>query len=441
LDAVLEYLPNPTQVDNYALDTENKEERVLLDSTGDPSKPFLGLAFKLEAGKYGQLTYVRTYQGELRKGDAMFNTRTGKKVKVPRIVQMHANEMKDIPRTVSGDICALFGVDCSSGDTFVKDGSETLSMESIFVPDAVISLAVEPKNKADIENFSKAINRFTREDPTFRVNMDAESKETIISGMGELHLEIYKERMKSEYNCEVLSGKPKVAFRETIGKAESKFDFTHKKQTGGSGQYAKVIGKLERMEDGADSTKLEFIDSTIGLNIPKNYIPAIEKGFYEACERGFLSGHRMCGFRFILEDGNHHAVDSSEMAFRVATIGAVRSAFENAAPYILEPIMAVEVNAPNDTQGTVMGGLSRRKGVVTGTEASSEYFTVYAEVPLNEMFGYSNELRSITQGKGEYTMEFKHYAQAQPQTQADVIETFTGLTSGGGKKVQQKGRK
>lgn len=440
LDAVVEYLPNPTETDNYALDTENNEERITLDSVNS-DKPFVGLAFKLEAGKYGQLTYIRTYQGQLQKGQQIVNTRTGKKVKVPRLIQMHANEMKDITQTSAGDICALFGVDCSSGDTFVSENTPALSMESIYVPDPVISLAVEPKNKNDVENFSKAINRFTREDPTFRVHVDNESKETIISGMGELHLEIYTERMKTEYNCEVLTGKPKVAFRETIGKDVIKFEYQHKKQSGGSGQFAKIIGRIEKFEDEAENTKLEFVDATIGMNIPKNFIPAIEKGFFEACERGYLTGHKMCGFRFILEDGAAHAVDSSELAFRLATIGAVKQAFDSANPVLLEPVMAVEVVAPSETQGTVMGGVNKRKGLVTGTESSDEYFTVYADVPLNEMFGYSNELRSLTQGKGEFSMEFKKYSSANHQTQADLIDTFKGVTSSAAKKQVQKGKK
>lgn len=442
LDAVLSYLPNPTEVENYAINNDNNQERVLLDSSGDESKPFLGLAFKLEAGRYGQLTYIRSYQGELNKGQFIVNTRTGKRVKVPRLVQMHANEMKDVSNTSAGDICALFGVDCSSGDTFVSENSPSLSMESIFVPDPVISLSVEPKNKNDVESFSKALNRFSREDPTFKVHVDNESKETIISGMGELHLEIYTERMRTEYNCEVITGKPKVAFRETMNKTVSKFDYQHKKQSGGSGQYGKIVGRLERFEDESENTKLEFVDATIGMNIPKNYIPSIEKGFYEACDRGFLTGHKMCGIRFVLEDGAHHAVDSSELAFRLATIGAVRQAFEIANPCVLEPVMAVEIVAPNETQGAVMGGVNKRKGVVTGTEASDEYFTVYADIPLNEMFGYSNELRSLTQGKGEFSMEFKKYAQAHPQTQAELMERHNGggSTAQTGKKTQ-KGKK
>ncbi|XP_065644637.1 elongation factor G, mitochondrial isoform X2 [Hydra vulgaris] len=432
LDGIVDYLPHPKEKCNYALDASNNEEKILLDSSGSSEKPYVGLAFKLEAGNYGQLTYMRSYQGQLAKGDMIVNTRTKKKVKVPRIIQMHANVMQDITSTQAGDICALFGVDCSSGDTFVSENGPNISMESIYIPDPVISLAIEPKNKGDIENFSKAINRFTREDPTFRVNFDLESRETIISGMGELHLEIYAERMRTEYNCEVSTGKPKVAFRETMGKSMVKFEYQHKKQSGGAGQYAKIIGRIEKFTKESDNTKIEFEDGTIGMAIPKNFIPAIEKGFYEACDRGFLSGHKICGLKFILEDGAAHAVDSNDLAFRLAAIGAMRKAFEESAPLLLEPIMSVEVVAPSDTQGSVMAGLNKRKGMVTGTESSEEYFTVYAEVPLNEMFGYSSELRSITQGKGEFSMEFNKYAVANASTQAKIVEEYSGT------KVQAK---
>jgi len=433
LDGVLKYLPNPTEVENVALDTENNEAKIVLDPSGNPKDPFLGLAFKLEAGKYGQLTYMRVYQGQLQKGGFIVNTRTNKRVKVPRLVQMHADVMKDVTDASAGDISALFGVDCSSGDTFVSDNAPMMAMESIYVPDPVISLAVEPKNKNDVENFSKAVNRFTKEDPTFRVHIDNESKETIFSGMGELHLEIYTERMRTEYNCAVMTGKPKVAFRETVGKSVT-FDYLHKKQSGGSGQFGRVIGKLEKFDD-EHNTKIEFVDATIGMNIPKNFIPSIEKGFYEACERGYLTGHKMCGFRFELTDGAAHAVDSSELAFRLAAIGAVKQAFEKANPMMLEPIMAVEVVAPQEFQGVVIGTINKRRGLVTGTDSSDEYFTVYAEVPLNDMFGYSNELRSITQGKGEYSMEFQKYQQANPQLQAELSELHLGP-----KKQTQKGK-
>ncbi|KAL9965352.1 hypothetical protein ACROYT_G029141 [Oculina patagonica] len=300
LDAVVDYLPEPSEVKNFALDGDSPDEQVELSSDRDSSHPFVGLAFKLEAGRYGQLTYLRVYQGSLKRGGFIVNTRTGKRVKVPRIVRMHSDTMEDVQEANAGDICALFGVDCASGDTFTVEGTKLLSMEPIFVPDPVISLAVEAKNKNDLSQFSKALNRFAREDPTFRVSYDDESKETIISGMGELHLDIYTERMRTEYNCPVISGKPKVAFRETIGK-EASFDFLHKKQSGGAGQFGRVIGRIEPMPEHS-LTELEFVDATVGMNIPKTFIPSIEKGFREVCERGLMTGHKLAGIRFVLED-------------------------------------------------------------------------------------------------------------------------------------------
>jgi len=422
LDGVVDYLPNPKEVINFASDTENPDEKVELSSEKDPSLPFVGLAFKLEAGRFGQLTYLRVYQGSLKRGGFIVNTRTGKRVKVPRIVRMHSDTMEDVQEAYAGDICALFGVDCGSGDTFTLEGAKAVSMEPIFVPDPVISLAVEPKNKNDLAQFSKAINRFTREDPTFRVRYDDESRETIISGMGELHLDIYTERMRTEYNCPVIAGKPKVAFRETIGK-EANFDYLHKKQTGGAGQFGRVIGRIEPMPEDK-VTEIEFVDATVGMNIPKNFIPSIEKGFQEICERGLITGHKLAGIRFILEDGAAHGVDSSELAFKLAAIGAMREAFPKAAPLILEPVMSVEVNIPQEFQGAVISGLNRRHGVITGTDAAEGYVTIYADVPLNDMFGYSTELRSQTQGKGEFSMEYSKYMSASQQVQAELMEKF-----------------
>ncbi|CAG8506661.1 12694_t:CDS:10 [Ambispora leptoticha] len=420
LDAVCAYLPNPSEVHNTALDIRQKEAPV--DLIPYTKNPFVGLAFKLEEGKYGQLTYLRVYQGSLKKGSFVVNTKTSKKVKVPRLVRMHSNEMEDVEEVGAGEICAMFGIDCSSGDTFT-DGTLEYTMTSMFVPDPVISLAITPKVKESV-NFSKALNRFQREDPTFRVSIDPESKETIISGMGELHLDIYVERMRREYNIDCITGKPQVAFRETIT-APGKFDYTHKKQTGGAGQYGKVIGFIEPMPEGEDAEDIPDFESRVtGGNIPSQFIPAIEKGFRDALESGTLIGHPVNGVRFVLEDGAFHAVDSSELAFRLAAQYAFREAFQKAKPVILEPIMNVEVTAPIEFQGTVIGNLNKRKGTILDTEVQEDHFIATAEVSLNNMFGYSSDLRAATQGKGEFSMEYKKHEPVFPNIQEELVAEY-----------------
>lgn len=419
LDAVGYYLPDPTQVTNEAHDQDNNEAKVVLEST--PDKPLVMLAFKLEDGRYGQLTYMRVYQGKVSKGDTIHNVATGKKVRVSRLVRMHSDEMHDIDFAEAGDIAAIFGVDCASGDTFT-DGKVNLTMTSMFVPDAVISLAVWPKKKAGTGNFSKALNRFMREDPTFRVHRDEESTQTIISGMGELHLQIYMERIKREYDCEIESGEPQVAYRETISK-KAEFSYTHKKQTGGSGQYAKIGGYIEPLPADAMET-FEFVEDIKGGAIPREYIPACEKGFREQIKSGSLIGFPVVGVRVVLNDGAFHAVDSSEMAFKTCSIAAFKEFYPHGKPIILEPIMKLGCEAPVEFQGGVIGLLNQRRGVILGTQNNETFVQIEAEVPLSAMFGFSTDLRSGTQGKGEFSMEFLKYAPVPKQISAELIKTY-----------------
>ncbi|XP_012535312.1 elongation factor G, mitochondrial [Monomorium pharaonis] len=424
LDAVISYLPNPGEVENYALQpkSEGEYDKILLDSNRDDNKPFVGLAFKLEAGKFGQLTYFRCYQGMLRKSETIYNTRTRKKVRIQKLVRLHANQMEDVTEVYAGDIFALFGVDCASGDTFVNESKLDLAMESIYVPDSVVSMSIQPKNTKDRDNFAKGIGRFTKEDPTLRFHYDVDNKESIISGMGELHLEIYAQRLEREYNCPVILGKPKVSFRETLCRP-CEFDYLHKKQSGGAGQYARVIGFMEPLPPERNTT-IEFSDETIGTNVPKQFIPGVERGFKEMCVKGLLSGHKIAGVKFRILDGMHHCVDSSELAFFLAAQGAVKDVFEYGSWQILEPIMLVEVVGPQEYQGLVLGQINKRKGLINSTEVIDEWFTIVAEVPLNEMFGYSAELRSSTQGKGEFTMEYSRYSPCLPEVQEQLIRQY-----------------
>lgn len=416
LDAVNQYLPCPTDVENTALDIDNDEAERFV--TNNPKDPLVALAFKLEDGRYGQLTYVRTYQGTIKKGSSVINTRTGKKVKVGRLVRMHADQMEEIDEAGSGDIIALFGVDCASGDTFC-DESINLSMSSMHVPAPVISLAISPIDNKAQANMSKALNRFGKEDPTFKTFVDHETNETIISGMGELHLEVYIERMKREYKAEVIVGAPRVAYRETINQ-RSEFNYTHKKQTGGSGQFARVAGYMEPLEEG----EYEFVDSIVGGVIPREYISSCDKGFQKSMDKGTLTGSPITGVRVAINDGSYHAVDSSDIAFQLASIGAFKEGFSKANPVIKEPIMKVAVEGPSEFQGAIMGSINQRRGVIVGTFEEGAYTVVEAEVPLAEMFGYSTVLRSLTQGKAEFTMEFASYKQVPKGVSEELIKAY-----------------
>ncbi len=401
LDAVNSFLPSPSDIENEALDVKNEEQTVKLEN--DPKKPTVALAFKLEDGQYGQLTYFRVYQGNLDKNSTVINARTGKKVKIGRIVKMHSNQMEDISFLGAGQIGALFGIDCASGDTFT-DPSISLTMSSMFVPEPVISLSIKPKdNKAQI-NMSKALSRFIKEDPTFRTFVDEETNETIIEGMGELHLEIYIERMKREYKAEVEVGQPRVAYRETITK-QVDFDYVHKKQTGGAGQFGRVAGFMEPYEE-----HFEFVDKIVGGSIPKQFIPSCEKGFLASLKKGPKMELPVTGIRITINDGTYHSVDSSDNAFQAAARGAFLEAYDKAKPVILEPIMRVVVETPGEFQGVVVGSLNQRRGIIVNTQDEGYQSVIEAKVPLAEMFGYSTDLRSLTQGKAQFTMEFKEYS-------------------------------
>ena len=420
LDGVISYLPNPTEVQNIALDLDDNEKEVVLESKED-AKPVI-LAFKLEDGQFGQLTYIRIYQGKIKKGDTLINTRTKRKFNVGRLVKMHASTMEDISEAGCGEIAALFGIDCASGDTFC-DPSLNYSMTSMYVPTPVISLAIEPVDKKAADNMAKALNRFTKEDPTFQTYVDPESNQTIIKGMGELHLDVYIERMKREYKAEVKVGKPEVAYREAISQ-KAEFNFTHKKQTGGSGQYARVAGYIEpiaQTNPDEPAKEYEFVDEVKGGAIPTEYIPSCDKGFQAAMKKGSQIGFPVIGVRCVVNDGQWHPVDSSDMAFQTAAIGAFREAFEKAKPVILEPIMKVEVEGPSEFQGNIFGSINQRRGMIVSSTEDNNQCQVIAEVPLSEMFGYSTVLRSLTQGKAEFTMEVAKYGRV-PQSVSDELK-------------------
>ncbi len=411
LNAVTKYLPAPTDVVNEAVDLEKDEAKVELSS--DPDKPLVMLAFKLEDGRFGQLSYLRVYQGTLTKGKEIVNARTGKKAKVGRLVRMHSDEMEDIDTAGPGDIVAMFGIDCNSGDTFT-DGELSVAMTSMHVPEPVISLTVSPKdNKAQV-NMSKALRRFTKEDPTFRVSADPETNETIIAGMGELHLDVYVERMKREYSAEVVTSPPRVAYRETITR-RVEFSYTHKKQTGGSGQYGKVAGFMEPAGE-----VYIFNDEIVGGSIPKEFITSCDKGFKSMLAKGMVIHAPVTGVSVTINDGASHAVDSSDIAFQEAARGAWREAYPKAGPQILEPVMKVAVEGPAEFQGGIVGVLMQRRGIIAGTTEAEGFSRVEAEVPLAEMFGFSTVLRSATQGKAEFTMEFSRYMPL-PQAIADEL--------------------
>jgi elongation factor G len=417
LDAVCAYLPSPLDRTNFARDHDNEGAETPL--VCDPQAPAVGMVFKIVDESFGQISYVRIYQGVLEKGKTYQNSRTNQTVRIGRILKMHANDREDVDQAKPGDIVALVGLDCASGDTLCGDGVN-VSLESIFVADPVISLSVKPESSADQDRMAKALNRFMKEDPTFRVSSDPETGETIIAGMGELHLDVYIERMRREYKARIEIGQPNVSYREAPTR-EASFDYKHKKQTGGSGQYGHVVGRLEPLGDDAEDP-YEFDDQITGGRIPREYIPAVSKGFESAMKEGPLAGYQIVGCRMVLEDGSYHNVDSSEMAFRTAAVGAFKQAFNRSKPCLQEPIMQIEIETPRDFQGNIVGDLNSRRGIIQATENRENFSIVRAEVPLASMFGYATVLRSLSKGMATFSMEMARYARVPQKIAEEIIE-------------------
>ncbi|HPR17980.1 MAG TPA: elongation factor G [Candidatus Cloacimonadota bacterium] len=414
LDAIINYLPNPTERINIAHDKNDDMHNVQLLS--DPKLPAIALAFKLENQQYGQLTYLRIYQGTISKGCDLMNARTGNKIKVGRLVKMHADNMEDIDSASAGDIVALFGVDCSLGDTF-NGGNLNLTMRTSHVPKPIISLAVKVKDSQDQNKLSKALSRFMKEDPTFKANVNEETNETIIHGMGELHLNIYIERIRREYGVNLEVCEPQVSYRETITKAVE-FDYTHKKQTGGHGQFARIKGILTH--SGKDENI--FRDTVKGGNIPSQYMPGCEKGFWASLEKGELAGFPVVGVKMTLDDGDFHPVDSSAMAFEIATRAAFKENYFKAKPILLEPVMKVSVETPSEFRGNIMGIINQNRGQVIDTVIDDNFTRVDAEMPLSETFGLATLFRSATQGKADFTMEFREYKPLPKNIEEELLK-------------------
>ena len=425
LDAVVEYLPSPLDVppvQGLLQDHETPAER-----KPSTQEPFSALAFKVAVHPFfGKLTYVRVYSGKVAQGAQIVNSTRERKERIGKLFQMHSNKENPVDEAQAGHIYAVVGLkETTTGDTLC-DPSNQIILEAMTFPEPVISVAVEPKTKADQEKLSTAIQKLAEEDPTFRVHLDDETGQTIISGMGELHLEVLVNRMKSDFKVEANIGKPQVAYRETIRKTVEKYEFTHKKQTGGSGQFARVIIKLDPIEQTADSATYEFDNQVTGGRIPREYIPSVDEGAQDAMQYGVLAGYPLVGIKVTLLDGQYHEVDSSEMAFKVAGSMAMKEAAAKASPAILEPMMAVEVTTPEDYMGDVIGDLNSRRGHIQSMEERSGSRVVKALVPLSEMFGYVGDLRSKTQGRANYSMQFDSYAEVPSNVAKEIIAKATG---------------
>jgi elongation factor G len=416
LDAVCEYLPSPLDRPSFARDHDNQGSEVLL--AADPEAPLVAMIFKITDDSFGQLNYVRVYQGQILKGQPYRNARTNRSMRIGRIVRMHAEDREDITDAGPGDIVALVGLECASGDTLCGEGIN-YSLESIFVAEPVISLSITPASSTDQDRMAKALNRFMKEDPTFRVSTDPETSQTIIAGMGELHLDIYVERIRREYRAAVTVGAPNVSYREAPT-VEAQFNYRHKKQTGGSGQFAHVIGRLIPLPSDAEST-YEFEDNITGGRIPTQYIPAVNKGFQAAIKKGPVAGYEIVGCKMCLDDGSYHDVDSSEMAFRIAARDAFFEAFRKSRPCLMEPIMCVEVETPVEFHGAIVGDLNSRRGIILQAETRDLFAVIRAEVPLASMFGYATVVRGLSKGMATFSMEMSRYARVPARLAAEII--------------------
>ena len=424
LDAIVDYLPSPVDIPPVQGHEVNNEEQVVLRKA-DPSEPFSALAFKIMSDQHlGKLTYIRIYSGTLESGSNVLNSSKGRRERIGKIYQMHANKREERPTAIAGQIVAVMGLKgTSTGDTLC-DPSKQVILESMTFPAPVINVAIEPKTKGDQDKLGTAIQRLAEEDPTFQVRTDEETGQTIISGMGELHLEILVDRMRREFHVEANIGRPQVAYRETIRKKVEKVDYTHKKQTGGAGQYARVVINLE--PTGGDGGGYEFENKITGGRIPREYIPSVDAGSQDAAEFGVLAGYPMVDVRVTLTDGAYHEVDSSELAFKIAGSMAFKRAAALANPVLLEPVMAVEVRTPDDYMGEVIGDLNARRGQIQAMEERSGIRVVKATVPLSEMFGYVGDLRSRTQGRADYSMQFDSYAEVPPSIAKEIIAKARG---------------
>jgi len=425
LDAVIDYLPSPLDIGDVQGHVPGKEDQPLTRKpTAD--EPFAALAFKIAVHPYfGKLTYIRVYSGQVESGVQVINSTKGKKERLGKLFQMHANKENPVERVSAGHIYAVIGLkDTTTGDTLC-DPNDQIVLESMTFPDPVIEVAIEPKTKGDQEKLSTAIQKLAEEDPTFKVHQDPETGQTVIGGMGELHLDILVDRMRREFKVEANVGKPQVAYRETIRKKVEHVEYTHKKQTGGSGQFAKVIITLEPFT-GEDGATYEFVNQVTGGRIPKEYIPSVDAGCQDAMQYGVLAGYPLVNLKVTLEDGAYHEVDSSEMAFKIAGAQALKKAAQAAQPVILEPIMAVEVTTPEDYMGDVIGDLNSRRGQIQAMEERSGSRVVKALVPLSEMFGYVGDLRSKTQGRANYSMVFDSYAEVPANVSKEIIAKATG---------------